>query len=211
MNQGTCNVPLQYVIRKMKQNRYNPKIHHRRSIRIKYYDYSREGLYFITICTHNHQRLFGYIDNDEMMLSEYGEIAYHEWLQTGEIRKSVVLQEFVIMPNHMHGIIEINDSPRRGTMPRALVHRDKENQGTKHCAPTERFGKPTSNTIPTIVRGFKSTVTKQINNIRKTSGYPVWQRSYYEHIIRNEKSYNRISEYIRYNPKKWLKDKYYMD
>jgi len=180
----------------MKSKKYNPEIHHRRSIRIKDYDYSREGLYFITICTFNHKCLFGYIDNDEMILNEFGKITCHEWLQTGEIRKNVVLQEFVIMPNHMHGILEINDSIRRGTM---------------HRAPTERFGKPTSNTIPTIVRGFKSTVTKQINNIRNTPGQSVWQRSYYEHIIRNEKSYNQISEYIRYNPEKWLKDKYYMD
>ncbi len=95
--------------------------------------------------------------------------------------------------------------------PRALVRRDTRNQGTKHCAPTEQFGKPTSNTIPTIVRGYKSTVTKQINNIRKTPGQSVWQRSYYEHVIRNEKSYNRIAEYIRYNPEKWMEDKYYMD
>ena len=97
-------------------------------------------------------------------------------------------------------------------MPRAQVPHNTKNEGTKHCAPTiERFGKPTSNTIPSIIRGFKSTVTKQINNIRSTPGYPVWQRSYYEHIVRNEKSYNQISEYIRYNPEKWLNDKYYVD
>jgi putative transposase len=79
-------------------------------------------------------------------------------------------------------------------------------------APTvERFGKPTSNTIPTIIRGFKSTVTKQINYVRQTPRHPVWQRSYYEHIIRNEKSYNQISEYIMCNPEKWLEDKYYVD
>lgn len=204
-------MPLQYVIQKMKQNIYNPEIHHRRSIRIKDYDYSREGLYFITICTFNHKCLFGYIDNDVMVLDEFGNIAYNEWLQTGEMRKNVVLQEFVIMPNHMHSIIEINDSTRRGTMLRALVHRDTKNEGTWQRAPTEQFGKPTSNTIPTIIRGFKSTVTKQINNIRNTQGQSVWQRSYYEHVIRNEKSYNRISEYIRYNAEKWLADKYYMD
>ena len=195
----------------MGRKKYNPEIHHRRSIRIKEYDYSREGLYFITICTFNHACLFGHIDNGDMAMTEYGNIVYNEWLQTGEMRKNIILNEFVVMPNHIHGIIEINDSTRRGTMPRALVHRETKRQGTKHCAPTEQFGKPTSNTIPTIVRGYKSTVTKQINTIRKTPGQPVWQRSYYEHIIRNEKSYNRISEYIRYNPEKWLQDKYYMD
>ena len=181
----------------MKSQKYNSEIHHRRSIRIKDYDYSREGLYFITICTFNHERLFGYVDNEKMVLGKFGNIAYNEWLQTGEMRKNILLQEFVIMPNHMHGIIEINDSNCMGTMTRANT--------------MEQFGKPTSNTVPTIIRGFKSTVTKQINIIRNTPGQSVWQRSYYEHVIRNEKSYNRISEYIRYNPEKWLKDKYYVD
>lgn len=105
----------------MEPKRYNPEIHHRRSIRIKEYDYSQEGLYFITICTFNHESLFGHIDNGDMVLSEYGEIINNEWLQTGEMRRNITLHEFVIMPNHMHGIIEINDSTRRGTMHRALV------------------------------------------------------------------------------------------
>ena len=123
-----------------------------------------------------------------MILNEFGKITCHEWLQTGEMRKNITLHEFVIMPNHMHGIIEIDGSTCRGTMPRAFVHRGVKEEGTLQRAPTEQFGKPTSNTIPTIVRGFKSTVTKQINDIRNTSGQSVWQRSYYEHVIRNEKS-----------------------
>ena len=195
----------------VKRIKYNPEIHHRRSIRIKEYDYSHEGLYFITICTFNHACLFGHLDNGDVVLTAYGEIANTEWLKTGELRSNISLHEFVMMPNHMHGIIEIDGSTCRGTIPRALVHRGAKEEGTLQRAPTEQFGKPTSNTIPTIVRGFKSTVTKQINDIRNTSGQSVWQRSYYEHVIRNEKSYNRIIEYIRYNPKKWLKDKYYMD
>lgn len=195
----------------MGRKKYNPEIHRRRSIRIQDYDYSREGFYFITICTFNHECFFGYIENDEMVLNKFGKIAYYEWLQTGEMRENVVLREFVIMPNHIHGIIEINDSIRRGTM--LLVHqRGTKDQGTYQRAPTtEQFGKPTSNTVPTIVRGFKSTVTKQINGIRNKPGHSVWQRNYYEHIIRNEKSHNRIVEYIRFNPEKWMQDKYYAD
>lgn len=186
----------------MKRIKYNPEIHHRRSIRLKGYDYSQDGLYFITVCTFNHERLFGYIDNGEMVLGKFGEFAHNEWCRTVEMRRNIFLHEFVIMPNHMHGIIEIDDSNRKGT----------NHKGTLQRAPTiEQFGKPTSNTVPTIVRGFKSTVTKQINNIRKTPRQVVWQRSYYEHVIRNEESYNRISEYIRYNPTKWLEDKYYVE
>ncbi len=79
------------------------------------------------------------------------------------------------------------------------------------CSVAEQFGKPTTNTIPSIVRGFKSTVTKQINIVRSTPGSPVWQRGYHEHIIRNEKAYTKISEYIIYNPEKWMEDKYYVD
>ncbi len=113
-------------------------------------------MYFITICSFNHERLFGAIDNGDMVLTEYGEIVNKEWLQTGEMRNNITLKEFVIMPNHIHGIIEINDSTRRGTMPRAQVHRGAGSESKCQRAPAvERFSRPTSNTIPTIVRGFK--------------------------------------------------------
>ena len=184
-----------------KMTRYNPEIHHRRSIRLQGYDYSQVGLYFITICTFEKQHLFGKITNGKMILNAFGNIAQNEWVKTTEIRQNIDMLEYIIMPNHMHGIILINDNDDgRGTVHRAPTYR----------APTvERFGKPTSNTIPTIVRGYKSTVTKQINMLRQTPGAPVWQRNYYEHIIRDEKSYFEIAEYIRYNPLKWRDDKYY--
>ena len=179
--------------------KYNPDIHNRRSIRLKGYDYSQAGLYFITICTQNRLCLFGEIVDDGMgtticVLNEYGGIAQKEWIQTSKMRPNIRLDVFVIMPNHMHGIIEIADG-----------------RGTMHRAPTvEQFGKPTSNTIPTIIRGYKSSVTKQINILRNQHSVPVWQRNYYEHIIRNEKSYDQISEYIQTNPLKWQDDKYYV-
>jgi len=181
--------------------RYNPDIHHRRSIRLKGYDYTQAGLYFITICTFDKHHLFGKISNGKMILNEFGKIAKNEWLKTAEIRKNIGILENIIMPNHIHGIISINDIDNgRGTVHRAPTYR----------APTkERFGKPTSNTIPTIVRGYKSTVTKQINMLRHTPDAPVWQRNYYEHIIRDEKSYYQIAEYITNNPLKWLDDRYY--
>lgn len=146
----------------------NPNIHCRRSIRLKGYDYSQAGLYFITICTQNQLCLFGEIaDNGRgtmiCALNEYGRIAEKEWIKTSKMRKNIQLDGFVIMPNHIHGIIEIIDY-----------------RGTMHRAPTvEQFGKPTSNTIPTIIRGYKSAVTKQINILRKQHGVPVWQRNYY--------------------------------
>ena len=204
------------MVNKMK---YDPDIHNRCSIRLKGYDYSQAGLYFITICTQDRLRLFGEITdngNGAMIcaLNKFGRIAETEWIKTSEIRPNIDLDAFVIMPNHIHGIIRINDMDdmydcmagmthdRRGTMHRAAT--------MAHHVPTvEQFGKPTSNTIPAIIRGYKSSVTKQINILRNKPGVPVWQRNYYEHIIRDEKSYLQISEYIRTNPLKWPTDKYY--
>jgi len=116
------------------------------SIRLPGYDYSQPGGYFITIVTHNRQCLFGEIVNGEMRLNEYGELVKTEWQKTGIIRPNIVIDAFVVMPNHFHGILIITDT-------------DTE-PGTKTI---EQFGKSTKNSIPTIVRLFKSTTTKQIN------------------------------------------------
>jgi REP element-mobilizing transposase RayT len=154
-----------------------------------------------------------------MELNEYGRIVKNEWLKTSVMRPGIELGEYVIMPNHFHGIIIITGrvtvtshrdavtSHRRVTM-----HRDPTNPATNPATepdrePTvEKFGKPTSNTIPTIVRGFKAAVTQQINIVRDTPCVKLWQRNYYEHIIRNEPDFYRITEYIRNNPKNWQGD-----
>lgn len=196
----------------------------RRSIRLKEYDYSRAGYYYITICTHNREHLFGNIEHGAMRHNDIGKIALNEWTRTPELRPNISLDAFVIMPNHLHGIIIINgvigEKSRNDNFP---IHGDFFHRtGTVHSAPTaptssapkenpvyEQFGKPTSNTIPTIIRGFKATVTKQVNILRETPGEPVWQRNYYEHIIRDEKSYYAIAEYIKKNPLRWEEDDYY--
>lgn len=189
---------------------YNPKIHHRRSIRLKGYDYSQNGAYFITICVQDRRSLFGKIVNGEMQLNQFGVIVRDEWLKTSEMRKNIEMDEFAIMPNHMHGIIVIDNAPEgTGTMDLGT--------GTLQRAPTvEQFGKPTSNTIPTIIRGYKGAVTKQINTIQISAGKynkpeRIWQKNYYEHVIRNEVSLNKIREYIMTNPLNWKEDDYYLD
>lgn len=169
---------------------------YRRSIRLKGYDYSQPGAYFITICTHERISLFGETKNGFMELNELGEVIRTEWLKTATIRPNFTLDEWIIMPNHLHGIIVINNG--RGTLPRA--------PGTQQRAPTERFGKPVSNSIPTIIRSFKSSSTKRINEERNLPFAPVWQRNYYEHVIRNENSLCRIREYIINNPSRWQYD-----
>jgi len=111
-----------------------------------------------------------------------------EWIKTADIRSNIELDVSVVMPNHFHGILTIVDHCR----------------GTVHRAPTlEQFGKPTSGSLPTIVRYFKSAVTRRINELRGTPYTPVWQRNYYEHVIRNETDLNEIREYIINNPLKW--------
>ncbi|WP_036199620.1 transposase [Meiothermus ruber] len=178
--------------------KYNPDKHHRRSVRLKGYDYTQAGAYFITICAQNRECLFGDVVDGEMRLNEIGLIVRDEWLKTAILRPSVVLDEYVVMPNHIHGVIIITDDCR-GTL---------HGRGTLQRAPTiEQFGKPTSNSIPTIVRLFKSATTKRINEHRGTPGMPVWQRNYYEHIIRNDASLNRIRQYIVNNPIKWGLDR----
>jgi len=172
--------------------KYDPQRHHRRSIRLRGYDYSRPGAYFITICTQDRACLFGEIVDGKIRMNDAGKIVHDEWLRTADIRPNVELDAFVVMPNHLHGIIVLHPD-RRGTLQRAPT--------------VEQFGKPTSNTIPTIVRLFKSAVTKRINEHRGTPGARVWQRNYYEHIIRNEKSLNNIHEYIANNPMKWKWDR----
>jgi len=117
-----------------------------------------------------------------------------EWNKTQQIRPEIELDQFIIMPNHFHGIVWIVDG--RGTARRAPT-------GEPTC---EQFGKPVAGSIPTIVRAFKSAVTRQINLYRNTPGAPVWQRNYYERVIRNEAEMNAVREYIANNPQQWALD-----
>ena len=192
----------------MTTRRYDPTRHHRRSIRLPNYDYTRAGAYFVTIVTHRRECLFGEIVGDEMRMNDFGKIVAEEWEKTATVRANVILHpdEFVVMPNHIHGIVWIVDDGGE-----TVGATGRENVGAtvvgaqRRCAPT----RPT-NVIPgslgAIVRGFKSIVTKRINRRRNTPGAPVWQRNYYEHIIRNDESLRRIREYIAQNPTRWALD-----
>ncbi|WP_392419833.1 transposase [Capnocytophaga canis] len=190
--------------------KYNPDIHKRRSIRLKGYDYSREGLYFITICCQNREHYFGEIVDGKMQLNEIGEIAYNEWINTETIRKNVVLHSFVVMPNHFHTIVEIAHQCR-GVLhtPNYITLRtpNGDEKGVFNTSNNEKGVCNTplrspSQTLGAIVRGYKSAVSKKI-------GFSVWQRNYYEYIIRNEESYFKIHEYIENNPAKWEEDCFY--
>jgi putative transposase len=155
-------------------NRY-----HRRSIRLSGDNYTTPNAYFITIVTYHRMNLFGQIVNENIKLNKFGEIARAEWLKTANLRRQIELDEFIIMPNHMHGILLIMDvdiDPGAGASAR----------------------RPGS--IGAIVRAYKSAVTYQINKSRSTPGAPVWQRNYHDHILRNKYELSKIREYIRNNP-----------
>ena len=131
--------------------------------------------------------------DEKMVLNQFGEIVKTEWLKTFDILKNLMLDEYIVMPNHFHGIIIVINNDSRGTLQRAPTF--------------EQFGKPVSNSIPTVIRSFKSATTKRINEIRATPGIPVWQRNYYEHIIRKEEPFKRTREYILTNPLRWHLDR----
>jgi putative transposase len=171
---------------------------HRRSIRLPGWDYTRTGAYFVTIVTYQRETLFGAIVDGEMVLSESGRIVAEEWERTAVVRPYVRLDEFVVMPNHIHGILVITDEHGRGTATRRGM--------APPCPYVGKFGKPIAGSLPTIVRAFKSAVAKRINERRGTPGVPVWQRNYYEHIVRNERELNAIRQYIRDNPGRWAED-----
>ena len=178
--------------------KYNPEKYHRHSIRLRNYDYSQDGLYFITICTHERQLMFGNIPDNEMMLSPLGKTANEYWVEISSYFNSVKLHEYIIMPNHMHGIIEIEGAINQGAINRAPTEASGGFAGTLN--PMLRIN------LSQIVRWYKGRTTYEC---RKTQADFAWQRNYYEHIIRNEQDYIRIAEYITNNTANWPDDRFY--
>jgi REP element-mobilizing transposase RayT len=175
--------------------KYDPQKHHRRSIRVNQYDYTQPGGYFITLVTLNRYCLFGNIMDGLMRLSDLGQIAFECWRAIPEHFPNVELGASVVMPNHVHGIILITDG--RGTIYRAPTTGDR-------APTTEQFQKPIPGSIPTIVRTYKAAVTRRIG--REHGLTNIWQRNYYEHVIRNNEELNRIHLYIESNPLNWYAD-----
>jgi len=171
--------------------KYNPDIHHRRSIRLKEYDYSQAEGYYVTIVTQNRVCLFGDVVDGKMVLNDWGRIVQRCWLEIPQHYPSVSLDEFIIMPNHTHGIIMINDQI--------------QNCGVKNFeSQRNRYQHIIPRSLGSMVRGFKIGVTKWFR--KNTDVYNVWQRNYWEHVIRNDYDLNQIREYIITNPLKWELD-----
>jgi putative transposase len=175
---------------------YDADKHHRRSIRLKGWDYSSSGLYFLTICTQDRACLFGRVIEGEMHLGRWGVVVAEEWLKSEKIRQEIAFDAWVIMPNHFHAIVQIQRSD----------HWDNPTycNDARLAAGLRPIMRPRS--ISSLVAAFKAASTTRINVMRETPGIKVWQRNYYESIIRTDRGLERVRAYIKANPQKWYND-----
>jgi len=180
----------------------NPSNHPiRRSVRLKEFDYSQPGAYFITIVTINRESLFGTIKGDQVNLSDLGRIVESEWQRLEKRFRTIQLGVWVVMPNHFHGIIIISETENSWR---------KVENGVNSSA-VEHFGSPVSGSIATIVRSFKSSVTQRYQWAAQSSTTKVWQRGFYDHVIRSEEDYGNVHDYIVNNPIKWSEDENFIN
>lgn len=166
--------------------------HNRHSIRLKGYDYTSPGWYFITINTKYRKHLFGYIKDGKMHLSAEGKIAEMCWLEIPNHFPQAIVDVHMIMLDHMHGLVGL-----------PAAAKDAASTKTKPDNNIERFGKPVAGSIPTIVRSYKSAVTNKINQLHNTPGVKIWQRNYWERIAKDEWALFHIRKYIKRNPVSW--------
>jgi len=178
----------------------HPK-HNRKSMRLEGYDYSYPGAYFVTVCTWDRECLFGRVQNEQMHLNELGRIVEEEWIISGDVYNYIGLDLHVVMPNHFHGVVLIDDHDNIvGT-----IHESSQQKPTTLTTPKQRR----KMILPKFMGRFKMQSSKRINQLCNKSGTPVWQKSFYDHIIRNEDDWNRVREYIINNPLKWALDRFH--
>ncbi|MHB8991420.1 MAG: transposase [Chloroflexota bacterium] len=166
----------------------------RRSLRWKGYDYTQPGAYFVTICVQGHQPMFSQVVNGEVQLNEYGQVVAECWRELPRHNPDVELDEFVVMPNHLHGVVLI----RAGEAIAAAAIASPLQRQRPHGTDPGSLG--------AIIQSFKSVSTRKLNELRGIRGAPVWQRDYYDHVIRNDASLHEIREYIASNPLRWELD-----
>lgn len=205
-----------------KTMKFDPQKHHRRSIRLKGYDYTQPGAYFVTMVTYHREETFGVVMNGVVNLSALGEIAREEWMRSIGIRKEICLydDEFVVMPNHVHGIVWIVGVGADGVRPDGGVGANDRGQGAHQGAYQGAYHAPrpkpqhlpqppmplrrVPRSLGAFIAGYKAAVTSRAGRELNRTG--VWQRNYYEHIIRNETAFKNIWNYIDDNPRQWGED-----
>jgi REP element-mobilizing transposase RayT len=207
---------------------FNPEKHHRRSIRLKGYDYSMAGAYFVTMCVSNRQRLFGNVIDGKMILNEAGRMVETIWMQLAIRFEFIELDEFTVMPNHFHGILVLSgrgESCIRPVSDESCIRTDSDEscirtgRGESCIRPSTVSGdhkdRPDGTlpgTVGRVIQAFKSISTHEyINGVKHKNWTPfpgkLWQRNYYEHIIRDDESLKRIRAYIINNPLQWAYDR----
>ena len=176
--------------------KYNPDIHHRRSIRLQHYDYMQAGAYFVTICVQGRECLFGEIAYGTMRLHDAGRMVQRIWGEIPDHYPGIDIDAFVVMPNHIHGIVIITENTE---------HCDRQSGQAQGPAPTKSLA------LSDIVKQYKPmTINQYIRGVRQ-NGWPpfpgrLWQRNYWEHVVRDESELQQIREYIRDNPANWASD-----
>jgi len=185
-----------------------PNLPRRRAMRLRGYDYSQPGAYFVSICVQHRKCLFGAIIAGHLRLNEIGQIVIECWSRVPQHFPSVELDEYVIMPNHMHGIIALNIVGARSPRPSDIVgaRSPRPSQTVRH-----RRGEVPSPTLGQIVAYFKYQSTKHINQHHNMPRTRIWQRNYYEHVIRDDIDLQRLRRYIQNNPMKWTLDQLHPD
>jgi len=189
--------------------KFDPQKHHRRSIRLKGFDYSSEGAYYVTVVAWRRECLFGEVVNGDVRLNKVGKIVEWEWLELTKRLSYVTLGAHMVMPNHFHGILFIHENvgaTQQGPNKSRLNIESMQTISTDGIdgSPLPRGPKPAS--LGAIISQFKSRATKRIWKIPEFKDTPIWQRNYYEHIIRDEKDLQNKTDYINANPLLWDED-----
>ena len=193
---------------------------HRHSIRLKQYDYAQAGAYFVTICTHNRECSLGLVVDGRVSLSECGQIVMDCWQNLPRTFAFITLDAFVVMPNHVHGIVVIRETSHstcRGEafwgnapdFPGLSAAIDGSRLLPQNASPLPPYTQPRGTqpgSLAAIVQSFKSISTRRINRLRGTPGMPIWQRNYYEHVVRGDEDLNALRLYINQNAFKWELD-----
>jgi REP element-mobilizing transposase RayT len=189
----------------------------RQSIRLRSYDYTWPGAYFVTMCTSEQQHLLGSVEQDTVVLSDWGRVVAAQWQAVPAHCAHVRLDEWVIMPNHMHAVLWIMGTgeafPTADLFEPALSHRQAirpVNTSPGNASPLRPAG-AVPGSVGAIIGNLKSVTARRINQLRNMPGEPVWQRNYYEHVIRTEEALSKIRQYIVDNPKRWHLDRYHPD
>lgn len=191
------------MLRPYRAPMYDPDRHHRRSIRLRAYDYTQAGAYFVTICTHGRECLLGNVVDGSVQLSTLGCIVERAWRSLARDFANMAPDAFVVMPNHLHGIVVITQGRGEASSSEKLPTPERD------ASPLRRPARPAgtvAGSLGAMVQNFKSMSTRRINTLRGTPGVPVWQRNYYERVIRSEEELSRVRQYITQNPTRWATD-----